>query len=140
MQVSCSKFLIWVICLEIFLMGRSSLPFLVYVVGNLCILFRRQQILCTVRVRGASPEDSSELQSKIGVLNDLVHKSLFALAKPRTSKLGRGSLTFYSPGGSISRAVLWHWSWKSLVSDVIRNILTQLEWRFFENTVPFQCL
>lgn len=57
-------------------MGRFSLPFSVSMVGNLCILFRRQQILCTVRMRGVSPEDSSELQSKIGALNDPVYKSL----------------------------------------------------------------
>lgn len=109
-------------------MGRSSLPFSVCMVWNLCILFRRKQILHAVRV--ICPEDSSELQSKIGILNDLVHESLFALAKPRASDLGRGTLIFYSPGGSISRAVLWHRSWESLVSDAIRNFLTQLGWRF----------
>lgn len=124
-------------------MGRSSLPFSVCMVWNLCILSRIQQILCTVLMRGVSPEDSSELQSKIGVLNDPLHESLFALEKPRASKLGMGTLIFHSHGGSMSRAVLWHGSWKSLVSDAIRDFLTHLGLKVLkclENTGPFQYL
>lgn len=93
-------------------------------------------------MRGVSPEDTSELQSKIGVLNDPVHKYFFALAKPRALNLGRGTLIFHSHSGSMSRAILWHRSWKSLVPDAIWDFLTHLGWRFSNalKTVSFQCL
>lgn len=108
-------------------MGRSSLPFSVCKVWNLCILFRRQQKLCTVRMRGVSPEGSSELQSKIMTQYT---NFFFALAKPRALNLGRRTLIFHSHGGSMSRAILWHRSWKSLVPDGIWDFLTHLGWRF----------
>lgn len=101
-------------------MGRSSLPFSACIVGNLDILFRRQQILCSVRARGVSPEHSSELQSKSGVLNDPVHKSLFALAKPEPQNQAGEHWSF------IPLVAVFPGSLKCLVSDAIRNFLTQL--------------
>ena len=68
------------------------------------------------------------MQPKIGALNDSLDESLFALAKPRGLKLGTGVPLFHSRGGSTLSPEQLHGKGggKSLVSDAIRDFLTQL--------------
>lgn len=90
-------------------------------------------------MREVSPQDSSELQPKIGALNDSGDESLFALAKARGSKLCMGVLRFHSCGGSTLGPEQSHSAGvgKSLVSDAIRNFLTRRGW-WFSNVLKAQ--
>lgn len=83
-------------------------------------------------MREVSPQDSSELQPKIGAMNGSLDEYLFVMENLRGSNPGMGVLLFRSHGGIIFSPEHSHGmgAGKSLVFDAIRDVLTHPGWRF----------